>query len=107
MDAWLVPHLQRRRQGVAHPVWDFLFTYYSETPGRLRRWHPGIGRTLRGPAAREWLGRRVYAHAGVDEADGVSAVGLHVAAFLDARVDLVLRVADLLRATAGRPGFFG
>ena len=48
IDAWVLPHQQRRRAGETHPVWDFLFTYYSETPGRLRRWHPGPGTVLTG-----------------------------------------------------------
>ena len=26
-----------------HPVHDFLFTYYSQRPAQLRRWHPGYG----------------------------------------------------------------
>ena len=51
MDRWLVPHRERRLAGVAHPVHDFLFSYYSETPGRLRRWHPGVGSALTGAAA--------------------------------------------------------
>src|SRR3954469_18104100 len=58
MDAWLEPHRKRRRDGVAHPVLDFLFTYYSETPGRLRRWHPGSAGPSPGrrPAS-GWAGR--------------------------------------------------
>ena len=38
VDAWIEPHLERRREGVAHPVHDFLFTYYSQRPAALRRW---------------------------------------------------------------------
>ena len=36
----------RRRSGVKHPVHDFLFTYYSQRPAALRRWHPGWGVAL-------------------------------------------------------------
>ena len=32
--------------GVKHPVHDFLFTYYSQRPAALRRWHPGWGVVL-------------------------------------------------------------
>jgi hypothetical protein len=103
IDRWTAPHRERRRAGQTHPVLDFLFTYYSETPGRLRRWHPGLGRALLGTGAAE-LGRRFYTDV---EVDGVPAVGLDIPRFLEARGDLVLRVADLLRATAGRPGFYG
>ena len=40
------PPLARRRTGTAHPVEDFLFTYYSYRPAALRRWHPGHGVVL-------------------------------------------------------------
>ncbi len=46
VDAWIGEHLQRRQHGKKHPVEDFLFTYYSYQPGKLRRWHPGIGIAL-------------------------------------------------------------
>ena len=46
VDAWVQPHLARRREGVKHPVQDFLFTYYSQRPAALRRWHPGWGVAL-------------------------------------------------------------
>ena len=35
------PYLARRSAGKKHPVEDFLFTYYTQKPGQLRRWHPG------------------------------------------------------------------
>ena len=46
VDVWVQPHLERRRGGIAHPVHDFLFTYYPQRPAALRRWHPGYGVTL-------------------------------------------------------------
>lgn len=33
---------QRRSLGQKHPVWDFLFTYYSFPPRKLLTWVPGI-----------------------------------------------------------------
>jgi hypothetical protein len=39
--AYVEPHLERRRAGVAHPVHDFLFTYYSFSPAKLLDWQPG------------------------------------------------------------------
>jgi hypothetical protein len=100
IDAWVVPHQHRRRAGIAHPVWDFLFTYYSQTPGRLRRWHPGVGPVLAGEAARARSSWPFYAAA----ADGVA---VDVAAFLAKRRDAVGWVHGLLSATAGRPAQFG
>jgi len=39
--AYVEPHLARRRVGLAHPVHDFLFTYYSFSPAKLLDWQPG------------------------------------------------------------------
>jgi hypothetical protein len=92
------PHQKRRRRGEKHPVLDFLFTYYSEPPGRLRRWHPGSGVALEGPAPH--TGWRWYA-----TADGT--VRLDVPAFLADRGDTVRFVRRLLTATASRPASTG
>ncbi|TYP87950.1 3-methyladenine DNA glycosylase [Blastococcus xanthinilyticus] len=103
VDRWVAPHRERRRRGQPHPVLDFLFTYYSETPGRLRRWHPGPGVAL-APAAGEpapHAGRRWYA------VDGQGVVRLDTAAFLTGRTDTVRFVRRLLVATASRPAFTG
>jgi hypothetical protein len=90
-------------------VLDFLFTGYSEPPGRLRRWHPGAGVGLAGAAARERLAWPRYAPVdGMDEAGRPApAVGIDLGAFLAARGDGLRRIAGLLRATAGRPASFG
>jgi hypothetical protein len=100
VDAWVVPHQQRRREGVAHPVWDFLFTYYSEPPARLRRWHPGVGPVLAGDAARARLSWPFYTAT-------PAGVGVDVEAFLARRRDAVGWVHGLLSATAGRTAQFG
>ncbi|CAN5911463.1 hypothetical protein BH11VER1_BH11VER1_13830 [soil metagenome] len=34
--------VKRRAHGETHPVWDFLFTYYSFSPNKLITWVPGI-----------------------------------------------------------------
>jgi hypothetical protein len=109
IDVWVAPHLERRRRGRGHAVLDFLFTYYSEPPGRLRRWHPGAGVVLTGTAARERLAWPRYAEVEGVDADGrlVRGVGLNLPAFLDRRGHAVGLIADLLRATAGRTAQFG
>jgi hypothetical protein len=103
MGRWTEAHRERRRRGEAHPVLDFLFTYYSETPSRLERWHPGPGVRLApssaGPAPH--AGRRWYA----TDADG--SVRLDAAAYLTDRADTVSFVHGLLAATASRPAFTG
>jgi hypothetical protein len=98
IDRWAAPHRERRRRGETHPVLDFLFTYYSETPGRLRRWHPGPGVALSAPAPHAaW---RWYV------ADGAT-VRLDVDIFVAERADTVRFVRRLLAATAARPAFSG
>lgn len=97
-DHLLAPHLARRQAGVAHPVYDFLFTYYSVRPGQLRVWHPGYGVVLDGAASEAYLDRAGY----VREADGVTVSREH----LHARMGTVTFIADLLRATASRPARF-
>jgi hypothetical protein len=85
VDAWIEPHLARRRLGRKHPVEDFLFTYYSYRPAQLRRWHPGAGVVLDGSG---------------EDAAMVPA----------RRADAIAWIRDLLAATAARTpqlGCFG
>ncbi|PWW22461.1 hypothetical protein JD79_01614 [Geodermatophilus normandii] len=103
VERWTAPHGERRRRGESHPVLDFLFTYYSETPSRLRRWHPGPGVALApsadGPAPHAaW---RWYATGD----DG--SVRLDVGSYLAERAPTVRFVRDLLAATASRPAHTG
>jgi hypothetical protein len=95
-ETFVAPHLKRARAGEAHPVWDFLFSYYSLRPGQLRCWHPGYGVLLAGgEAIRRYGGRRGYTadDAGVTVSDG----------YLRSRLDTISFVARLLKATAQRP----
>ena len=100
VEAWVDPHLERRRRGEAHPVEDFLFTYYSHRPAALRRWHPGIGEVLDGPEAEEYLSSKGY---GSTTDKGVGVTEEYVAS---QRV-LLATVHRLLRATAARPAQLG
>jgi len=45
---WVEPVRARRAVGEKHPVWDFLFTYYSHRPNELLRWSSGAGVALAG-----------------------------------------------------------
>lgn len=95
-------HLERRRRGEAHPVADFLFTYYAYRPAQLRRWHPGAGVLLAGADPASW--GRDYRAVPVT---GGTAVTVDTAGLLARRGELIDRVRDLLVRTAGRPGHFG
>ncbi len=97
VEEFLAPHLRRMQAGEPHPVWDFLFRYYSLRPRQLRVWHPGFGVVLGGPdstAAQSYLNRTGYGR----HPAGVTATFEH----LRARVDTVAFIAALLRATASR-----
>ena len=97
VDRFLAPHLRRTRAGESHPVWDFLFHYYSLRPRQLRVWHPGFGVVLGGPdstAARHYLGRTGYG----PHPAGVTVTREHLAS----RVGTVRFIAEVLGATAGR-----
>jgi hypothetical protein len=93
VDAFLRPHLERRGASVKHPVHDFLFTYYSQRPAQLRRWHPGYGVALDG--APEYDGLKGYVDGTVSDA------------YVASQRPLVESVHALLSATAARPANFG
>jgi hypothetical protein len=97
VDALVAPHLARRADGVKHPVHDFLFTYYSQRPAQLRRWHPGYGVALGGAAASAYSTLKGYA------ADPVRVSRDHLAS----QRGLVRSTHTLLTATAGRPAHTG
>ena len=97
-DAATAAHRSRRQGARAHPVEDFLFTYYMHSPAQLRRWHPGLGFALEGAAQRDkWKFYRYADH----------AAALDLEAFLESRSTTLRFVAELLSATATRPAHLG
>jgi hypothetical protein len=97
VDAFVAPHLARRADGVKHPVHDFLFTYYSQRPAQLRRWHPGYGVALGGAAASAYSTSKGYV------ADPVRVSAGHLAS----QLELIRSTHTLLTATAARPAHTG
>jgi hypothetical protein len=96
---WTDPHRARAARGEKHPVYDFLWHYYSVRPALLERWHPGLGVTLAGDRAREFL-----THGGYTEtADCIAADPRTLPAH---RLDSVRWIASLLRACTERPPVF-
>ncbi len=93
VDAFVAPHLARRREGVKHPVHDFLFTYYSHRSAQLRRWHPGHG--VRLADAPEYEQLKGYADGAVTEE------------YVASQRPLLKSLHRLLSATAARPANFG
>ena len=109
---YVEPHLARRRDGVRHPVHDFLFSYYSQRPAQLMRWHPGFGVGL--ADAPEYEGLTGYeALPGVSRLAALApqppAVAVS-AAYVAEQRPLIESTHRLLVATASRPvhtGCFG
>ncbi|WP_251037267.1 3-methyladenine DNA glycosylase [Arthrobacter sp. ISL-28] len=107
------PYLARRSAGRKHPVEDFLFTYYTQKPGQLMRWHPGDGVVLSGDEAaprRNWKYYRALddvelALCGLSS--GSTAVTLDRGAFLAGRREALLFAQVILAGTAARPAQFG
>lgn len=91
----LGPYVQRRAEGKSNPVVDFLFSYYTLTPGQLRCWHPGFGVTLTGPESHEYGNRRGYRRTDL----GVTVDPENLAR----RRPTIEYVARLMAATLDRP----
>lgn len=108
VDAFVETHLARRGSAVKHPVHDFLFTYYAQRPGQLRRWHPGYGAAL--ADAPEYAGLKGY---GRVECAGRSSGhrGAHSTGvgptYVASRAQFVRGLLNLLRATEARPAHTG
>ena len=117
VDRYTRPHLERREARVKHPVHDFLFTYYSQRPAQLRRWHPGVGMALEdAPEHEGWKGYRVSttlagarcSTSGPADAGARSGARVEVdPAYVASERPLVEAIRRLLVATASRPAQLG
>jgi hypothetical protein len=99
-DALTAEHRERSSRSEKHPVWDFLFTYYSYKPAQLRRWHPGAGVELQDAPDR--LSWRWYA-----PGDTEGGVVPDARSFAAQKAELAALIERMLRRTASRPGQFG
>ncbi|WP_410793874.1 3-methyladenine DNA glycosylase [Kribbella sp. C-35] len=97
VDVLLADHLERRRRREAHPVEDFLFTYYPTRPNQLRVWHPGPGIFLEDAAA--YGDRRGYV-----VVDGTATLD---PAEIERRADSITWIRRLLASTLDRLAQFG
>jgi len=95
---WTDPHQARAAKGEKHPVYDFLFAYYSHRPAWLRRWQPGPERILAGASARVFLERPDYQE---------TKFGVSLGPLPEKRRTFVKWLHGLLMATQTRPAFFG
>jgi anaerobic selenocysteine-containing dehydrogenase len=101
-DALTAEHRARAARGEKHPVWDFLFTYYSYSPAQLRRWHPGPGVDLAEAAGEPRAGWRWYT-----AGSAPASLTVDREAMEREKAPLLRTVERILRSTAARPGRFG
>ncbi|WP_374007373.1 3-methyladenine DNA glycosylase [Leifsonia sp. LS-T14] len=101
-DALTAGHRERAARGEKHPVWDFLFAYYSYSPAQLRRWHPGPGVELEDAARDARATWRWYA-----PGSAPGSLIVDRAALEQEKAPLLRTVERILRLTASRPGRFG
>lgn len=104
VDELTAGHRARRSRGERHPVWDFMFSYYPVTPGKLRRWNPGAGVTLVADDG-EVPGQGSTLHETVAP-DGRRLWSLDTAALGARRAESFRYIHRLLSATAGRDARF-
>lgn len=97
VDTLTKAHLDRHARGEKHPVWDFIFDYYRNSPGKFRRWHPGAGIAIAGACPHaNW---KYY----VSDGD---ITWCDTDAFLAKRGKTARYVANLLRATTAHTAHY-
>ncbi|MGP9033877.1 3-methyladenine DNA glycosylase [Glutamicibacter mysorens] len=97
------PFVDRRMKGKKHPIEDFLFTYYTQKPGQLYRWHPGMDVVLTGEAAQE---RRDWKFYRVVQGSHGTGYQFDAPAFGKARARAIEFARIILAGTSQRPGNF-
>lgn len=98
---WTAPNRERRSRREKHPVYDFLFTYYSYSGGRLEMWHPAPHELLVDSAeARERFDGTMYR-----AADGF--IRRDASALSVAERKLLEGALHVMRATQERAAHFG
>ena len=101
VEQWTRPRRERRARGEAHPVYDFLFQYYTYSAGQLEAWHPAPHEFLVDtPEARARFTGPVYRVIGGVIRRDVRALSS------DGRAKLK-NVMQVLTATRDRPANFG
>jgi hypothetical protein len=95
------PRRERRSRRETHPVYDFLFEYYSYSGGKLETWHPGPHEALvDSPEARERFTGPTYC-----AADGV--IRRSTSVLPSAERKTLEQTLHVLRTTRDRPANFG
>lgn len=99
------PFTARRMKREKHPIEDFLFTYYTQKPGQLYRWHPGPGVVLSGALAHERKDWKFY-HEVENQLTGERGYTIDLEVFAQQRADAIKFARIILAGTVQRPGNF-
>ena len=99
VSAWADDRVYRANLGIPHPVYDFLFTYYSFRPAYLKRWTPGADVSLVGatPDELDWS---------EDFVEGADGWVIPASSFPSHRRDYLSWAITYLERTAERPASF-
>ncbi len=97
------PFVERRMKGRKHPIDDFLFTYYTQKPGQLYRWHPGLNVVLTGEEGTQRTSWKFYRP--VETAQGLG-YEFDAQGFVDSRARAIEFARVILAGTSQRPGNF-
>ena len=99
VEPWATDRTRRMARHDKHPVYDFLFEYYSFRPAHLLRWTPGYGVTLDGATRADvpWA----------EFVDGDAGLSLPAAAFPEHRVSYLRWAVAYIEAVAAREPSFG
>nr|WP_120492668.1 3-methyladenine DNA glycosylase [Corynebacterium lactis] len=100
-DRLTADHRDRRSRGQRHPVWDFMFEYYPVSPGKLRRWSPGVGTLLADASASDLAHLKFFT-----ESAAAAGLAFDARAYVGKRGKTVRYVRDLLEATRRNPTHF-
>jgi hypothetical protein len=95
---WAEDRVRRTARHEKHPVYDFLFEYYSFRPAHLLRWTPGFGVTLEGTTREDISWGEFVA--------GGNGLSLPASAFPEHRVSYLRWAVDYLGAVHAREPSF-
>ncbi|WBL19320.1 3-methyladenine DNA glycosylase [Citricoccus sp. NR2] len=113
--AFTDPLVALHDDGMKHPVYDFLFSYYSLSPAALKRWHPGPGVVVANRSQEEQAPHsqwKFYRRVEPDAAAGLPHGGwtVDVMRFREERasmIDFALRLLPATRERTARLSCFG
>lgn len=92
-------HILTRTHGIKHPVYDFLFSYYSFSSGQLLRWSPGVNVRLEAKTQEELDWKDYF---GRDQ----EYYSIDTRLFPERRIPFLKWTINYLKLTAERPPIY-